>query len=172
MAEVSHNARAQLNCVQVRAPAKNTDCRNRRLRAVVFMHPAVVCLEQAKAEAVVEERNVVVHAAADCQSGSPSVGFVLKRRRNFAVRSAKTSSADQSVGKHCEVFHGEATDQTAGDSRHAIVRAVRMVAVDNLAAEVLVEVVRTTTDRTIVDGGVRQAVRHDTAMCAEVANTP
>ena len=46
-------------------------------------------LEQTQAEAVVEERQVVVHAAAGRQRGSPAIGLVLKRRGNLAVRAAK-----------------------------------------------------------------------------------
>ena len=127
MTEVRHDAGAQLHRIKIGAAAKNTGRRNRCSRTVVSVDVTVVDLEETKAEAIVEERQVVIHATASGQRRAPAVGLVLKRRRNVAVRAAEASATYKAVGEEREVLHREPDDWTGRSSGKSIVIAIGMI---------------------------------------------
>ena len=153
MAKVDHDAGAQFNCVQVGATAKNSAGRDADSRTEVSMHITIISLEQTEAESVVGERKVVVHTSADRQRRTPSVGLVLERRGDLAVWAAQSRSANQAVRKQGEVLHRQAGNYP----RHAVVHTIRMIRIDELSTKVVIEVICAATDRTKIDGRVRNA---------------
>ena len=72
MAEVQEQTAAQLCAADVATTAKNAARRHREGIAVVSMDVAVVRLENADTEHVVEERKVIVHTAANHKASYPT----------------------------------------------------------------------------------------------------
>src|SRR5206468_2230478 len=152
---------AQLNAAQVRPTAQDTGSRNADARAVRRVNVAIVSLEQTQTETVIEEWQIIIHAAADCQRRAPAIRLMLKRRRNIAVRSTQSPAANQAVSKQCEVLHRSAEDRTRGHVVEAVVLAVRMETRNNLATHVLIKVIGSAQHRALVDRRVADVRRLD-----------
>src|SRR6185312_16402859 len=99
-------------------------------------------------EPVIEERQIVIHTAASRQSRTPlkriEVGAVMR------IRTIHASCTGKAMRKQGEVLHRSAEDRAGRRSVDIVVLAIRMRREDHLRTNIFVEVVRTTTDRTVI----------------------
>jgi hypothetical protein len=137
---------------------------------------AVVGLKQPQREAVVEERQIVVHAAASGQRDAPLVRLVLERgdvaRAHIvaAVRiwTADPRTASEAVGKYGEVLHRGAHDQTAAATEQTIILAGGAGDALDLGTDILIEKIGSGTGGSRVDRGIRNSRGLHLAMRAKV----
>src|ERR1700732_4753631 len=116
------------------------------------MDPAIVCLEKPQRKAVVKKRQVIVHAAAGRQGWSPLIRIVINGV--LRVRPTKPSSTHQPMGEERKVLHRGAENWSRRNTVETIILAVRMHGPDNLAAGILVHVIRPTANATHINRGI------------------
>ena len=143
MTEVHHNTRAQLNRAQIRATAENATRWDGCRRAKVRMDIAVVCLEEAKAKAVRKKRQVIVHAAANRHSRTPSVGIVITA--SVRVGTAQVCPANEAMREESEIIHRSPEYGTGRPSVETVIHAVRMGSKLHLGTNILIEIVGNAT---------------------------
>ena len=112
MAEVGHDTGREIDAREVGAATENSTGRRGDGGTEVLVDVAVVSLEEAEREAILEERQVVVHAAAGGECNAGGVGLVVDDRA-FAVGSTEACGAGEAVSEEGEVLHGSANDETA-----------------------------------------------------------
>ncbi len=74
MTEVRHDTCAEINTTQIGASTGRPAGR-RSVRTEVGVHVAIIRLEETEREAMVQERQVVVHTAASRERGTPGPGL-------------------------------------------------------------------------------------------------
>ena len=111
------------------------------------MEVLVVCLEQAQPEVAAEERQCVVHTAADGQRGAVGVGLVVGATQPYkpGVRMNEWRNLRGRVAEN----HTQLT------GRGSVIVTVWMVGIFELPTDVAIEEVAHATDRAVVDGRVR-----------------
>ena len=107
---MNNEAGAQPCGVDVGAAAEIT-------RPEVCVHVLVVSLEEANRQVMIEERHLIVHAAAHREIVTPLVGI--------EIRAVYLRRSYQPMDKRCNVSARETRDQTAGNRKEAVVVPMR-----------------------------------------------
>src|ERR1700710_997310 len=102
---------------------------------------------------MVQEREVVVHPAADRERGSPAIGLVIERHA-AGVRSSKPGAAGKAMREQREIIHGSTEDGSGRSCVEAVVLSIRVSREQRLEPDVLVEVVGSAARRTKIHRGV------------------
>ncbi len=118
-----------------------------RLGTEVRVEVFVVCLEQAQAKMAAQERQGVIHTAADGQRRAVGVGLMVG-----ATQPYKTGIC---VDKRGDLRRRVAEYHTELAGRGSVIVAIGMIRVFNLSTHVAVEVVGNASNRAVVDGRVR-----------------
>ncbi len=121
-----------------------------------------------------KERGVIVHTAANRQGRAVCPGLMLELSKVVIVRSQQAAYADEAVRKEREVLHRCAEDRTGRQRVKTIVglpavsTETVMADINNLTANILIEVVGAGTDHTHIDRRVRNICRLNLSVGTEV----